>query len=146
MNILKIYGNNISLRNLLLYYLQGRVHMGVRVSSCGSTLKALIEGDIDHHTAKEIRETIDGYVEQYNPKLLELDFGGVQFMDSSGIGLIMGRFKLMSSIKGSLKVINIPKSLERMVKLSGLAALGIFEKEEKKANARRNKRNEYKFF
>lgn len=120
--------------------------MGVRVASYKNTLTALIEGDIDHHTAKEIRETIDGYVERYNPKLLELDFSGVQFMDSSGIGLIMGRFKLMSAMKGNLKVINIPKSLERMVKLSGLGALGIFEKEEKKANARCNKRNEYKLF
>ncbi len=120
--------------------------MGVRISSYKNTLTALIEGDIDHHTAKEIRETIDGYIENYDPKLLELDFSGVQFMDSSGIGLIMGRFKLMSAIKGNLKVINIPKSLERMVKLSGLNALGIFEKEEKKVNARRNKRNEYKFF
>lgn len=120
--------------------------MGVSVSSYQNTLTALIEGDIDHHTAKEIRETIDGYVEKYNPKFLELDFSGVQFMDSSGIGLIMGRFKLMSAIKGSLKVINIPKSLERMIMLSGLTALGIFEKEEKKANARSNKRNEHKFF
>ena len=120
--------------------------MGVRVASYKNMLTALIEGDIDHHTAKEIRETIDGYVEKYNPKLLELDFSGVQFMDSSGIGLIMGRFKLMSAMKGNLKVINIPQGLERMVKLSGLCALGIFEKEDKKTNARCNKRNEYKLF
>ena len=53
-------------------------------------------------------------------------------MDSSGIGLIMGRFRAVSSLKGKLKVVNIPKNLERMIRLSGLASLGIFEKEEVK--------------
>ena len=57
---------------------------------------------------------------------MEIDFSGVQFMDSSGIGLIMGRYKLMLSMGGKLKVINVPKRLERMVKLSGLEALRIF--------------------
>lgn len=113
--------------------------MGVHISPDQGTVTALVEGDIDHHSAKEIRESIDEYAEKYNPKLLVLDFSGVQFMDSSGIGLIMGRFKLMSALKGSLKVINIPKNLERMVKISGLGALGIFEKEEKTNNARRYK-------
>ena len=63
--------------------------------------------------------------------MLKMDFGQVKFMDSSGIGLIMGRFKLMSALKGKLKVVNIPKNLERMIRLSGLMSLGIFEKEEK---------------
>ena len=120
--------------------------MGVRVSSYNNTLTVFIEGDIDHHTAKEIRESIDFYIEKYNPRMLEMDFSGVQFMDTSGIGLIMGRFKLMSAIKGKMKVINVPKNLERMVKLSGLGALGIFEKEENKNYAKRSKRNEYKLF
>ncbi len=87
---------------------------------------AVIEGDIDHHTAKEIRETIDEYIEKYSPLFLKLDFSEVRFMDSSGIGLIMGRYKLMTSLRGKLKVVNVPKNLERMIKLSGLPTLGIF--------------------
>ena len=87
---------------------------------------AVIEVDIDHHTAKEIRETIDEYIEKYSPLFLKLDFSEVRFMDSSGIGLIMGRYKLMTSLRGKLKVVNIPKNLERMIKLSGLPTLGIF--------------------
>ncbi len=121
--------------------------MSVKMSLYQNTLTSFIEGDIDHHTAKDIRETIDSYVEKYNPEVLKLDFSGVQFMDTSGIGLIMGRFKLVSALRGKLKVINIPKNLERMIRLSGLGSLGIFENEEVKINAtRRNKRNEYKFF
>lgn len=100
--------------------------MGVKISVLDSTITSFIEGDIDHHTAKEIRETIDYHVKKYNPKLLELDFSNVQFMDSSGIGLIMGRYKLIRSLSGNLKVINIPSRLEKMIKLSGLVALGIF--------------------
>ena len=123
--------------------------MGVRVSLDDDVLTAFVEGDIDHHTAKDLREAIDEHAEKHGPALLKLDFSGVQFMDSSGIGLMMGRFKLMNSIGGKLKVINVPKSLERMVKLSGLMALGIFEtfeKKEEKKNGKRIKRNEFKLF
>lgn len=87
---------------------------------------AVIEGDIDHHTAKDIRETVDEYIEKYSPLILKLDFSEVRFMDSSGIGLIMGRYKLMTSLRGKLRVVNVPKNLERMIKLSGLTTLGIF--------------------
>ena len=104
--------------------------MGVKMSIDDNVLTAFIEGDIDHHTAKDIRDTIDNYTKKYVPRILKLDFSKVPFMDSSGIGLIMGRFKCVSSLKGKLKVINIPKNLERMIKLSGLTSLGIFEKEE----------------
>ena len=72
--------------------------MGVKISILDNVITSFIEGDIDHHTAKEIRETIDYHVKKYNPKLLELDFSNVQFMDSSGIGLIMGRYKLIKSL------------------------------------------------
>jgi anti-anti-sigma factor len=101
--------------------------VAVRISSDGGVMTAFLEGDIDHHTAKKMRETIDLNVNKLNPTLLNVDFGKIQFMDSSGIGLIMGRYKLMNSIGGKIKIINIPKRLERMVKLSGLIKLGIFE-------------------
>lgn len=100
--------------------------MGVEILRKPSEIIAKIDGDIDHHTAAEIRKTIDENISMLRPKLLKLDFGGVQFMDSSGIGLIMGRFKLVKITGGDLKVINIPKRLERMIKMSGLTKLGIF--------------------
>lgn len=100
--------------------------MGVRIEFSDGILTAFIEGDIDHHTAKDIREKIDENISSKGPKLTNLDFEKVQFMDSSGIGLIMGRYKLMVTAGGKLKVVNIPKRIERMVKLSGLMKLGIF--------------------
>ena len=101
--------------------------MAVRISSNDGVITVFLEGDIDHHTAKEMRETIDLNVNKSNPNLLNIDFEKIQFMDSSGIGLIMGRYKLMNSIGGKIKIINIPNRLEKMIKLSGLIQLGIFE-------------------
>lgn len=91
---------------------------------------AFIQGDIDHHTAKEIREQIDEYVKENQIKHLKLDFSQVQFMDSSGIGLIMGRYKIMKILDGSVKVVNIPEHLKRLIKISGLLTLGVVEKGE----------------
>ena len=99
--------------------------MGVRLERNRNVLTAIIEGDIDHHTARDIRTAIDNSIEEMSPDALELDFGGVQFMDSSGIGLIMGRFRLMKLLNGKLKVVNVPPHIARLIKLSGLEALGI---------------------
>lgn len=101
--------------------------MGVKISSVGKIMTAILEGDIDHHSAKDLRESIDFSVEKIKPKTLKIDFEKVRFMDSSGIGLIMGRYKLMKLLDGELKIINVPGRMEKMVKLSGLMNLGIFE-------------------
>lgn len=103
--------------------------MAVKFKWENAVLSAVIEGDIDHHTAKNIRELIDTNIEEKHPKLLQLDFSGVQFMDSSGIGLVMGRYKLMQLLKGKIEVVNMPPHIERLIKLSGLGALGVIKKE-----------------
>lgn len=122
MNKRIIYGEN----NILEKRKGRQIGMGVEIQKKSTEVLAKIEGDIDHHTAAEIRKTIDENISLLKPKLLKLDFSGVQFMDSSGIGLIMGRFKLVKTVGGNLKVVNIPKRLERMIKMSGLTKLGIF--------------------
>ena len=58
-------------------------------------LTAFLSGELDHHHAKEIRETIDFAVREQYPPVVVLDFRQVSFMDNSGIGLIMGRSRLM---------------------------------------------------
>lgn len=102
------------------------VETNVEILVQGQAVTAKICGDIDHHTAKNVRDKIDGVIQTGTPKILYMDFSNIQFMDSSGIGLIMGRYKLMKSMNGILKVINIPVRLERMIKMSGLTCLGIF--------------------
>lgn len=103
--------------------------MGVELKTEEKELTALLSGDIDHHTAKQMREDIDSQADLDKPELLKLDFQNVDFMDSSGIGLIMGRYKLMQSLGGRLRVVNVPNYIARVIKLSGLDQLGVLEKD-----------------
>ena len=88
-------------------------------------LCAEITGDIDHHSAKAIRDEIDKACAKYLPDVLYLDLSGVSFMDSSGIGLIMGRYKLMREHGGTIEITGASHGIARMIKLAGLARLGI---------------------
>lgn len=92
-----------------------------------NVLTAYIEGELDHNAAARIRNRIDGATESLKPRLLCLDFSKVTFMDSSGIGLVLGRYRLMKLMGGSLKVINIPENMYRLFALSGLEGLGVLK-------------------
>ncbi len=86
---------------------------------------ARLMGELDHHTASPIRQQIDTAVLSCHCTRLTLDLSGLTFMDSSGIGLIMGRYRLMTSLGGTLLVQNCGK-LERMIRLAGLERLPIW--------------------
>lgn len=92
-----------------------------------NVLTAKLYGEIDHHKAPSIRQKIDGQTENLRPKELHLDFSGVSFMDSSGIGLIMGRYRQVTLIGGKLRVINVPKNLQKIISLSGIDSLGVLK-------------------
>ncbi len=87
------------------------------------TITALIYGDIDHHTSKYIRGEIDSAIKKHHPKKLIIDFANVTFMDSSGIGLLMGRYKQMSEISGEVKAANPPSYIRKVMQLSGIHKL-----------------------
>ncbi len=86
-----------------------------------------LKGEIDHNSASSLRTAIDSQINALRPKILELDFSGVGFMDSSGIGLIMGRYRSMGLIGGKIKVINVPENIGRIISLSGISALGVLK-------------------
>ncbi len=100
----------------------------MRISNSDDGITVCLTGEIDHHSARAMRESIDAAIQMKKPSVLRLDFSGVTFMDSSGIGLIMGRYRLMALYGGIVRVINVPEELERMMLLSGLNALDITEK------------------
>lgn len=93
------------------------------------TLTAYLNGDIDHHTAKSIRETIDSEMQRLMPGKLRLDFKNVHFMDSSGVGLVMGRYKTASVYGCAVSVCEMPASVEKIMKMSGLGKIIEFEKD-----------------
>ena len=90
-----------------------------------SRITVMLCGEIDHHNAKELRENIDRTIELRKPKELILDFSKVSFMDSSGIGLIMGRYRIIRENGGVLEVRHSGGSIGRMLSLAGLSRLGI---------------------
>lgn len=97
--------------------------MSVQLHIGENDIIAYLSGEIDHHLAKGIREEIDSAVERIIPEHLVLDFGGVTFMDSSGIGLVMGRYKLMQTFGGTVSVENVPKSLSKVMDIAGVSKL-----------------------
>ena len=90
-------------------------------------LIARLFGEIDHHIAPRIRSEIDLKCESLRPARLVLDFKAVSFMDSSGIGLIMGRYRCISLLGGRMEVVNIPPALKKIVTLSGIESLGVMK-------------------
>ncbi len=94
--------------------------MAVELLTKEQTLIAVLTGEIDHHSARSIRTEIDDTIETVQPTTLVLDFSGVTFMDSSGIGLIMGRHRLMEIVGGEVIIQNPPLHIQRVMRLSGI--------------------------
>ncbi len=98
--------------------------MPVTVKNKNGIMTAFIKGEIDHHTAPEIRESIDdAFTTVENTELLVLDFSDVTFMDSSGVGLVMGRYRLVAGKGKKLKVDNLSKRDYVIMKMSGIEKL-----------------------
>lgn len=85
----------------------------------GTVLTARLTGDIDHHSAAGMRAEIDRAVHMNAVNELVLDFSEVTFMDSSGIGLVMGRSKLMTELGGKCRICDPPAYILKVLKLSG---------------------------
>lgn len=92
----------------------------VKISECGDTLCARLTCEIDHHTARVIREKIDKKLFEMRPKSLLLDFSGVRFMDSSGVGLIIGRCTVCDSMSAHVRLAGLSGLLLKLVRLSGV--------------------------
>lgn len=100
----------------------------MKINSTGEVLTVYLQGEIDHHSAKGIREEIDVAVEFNMPSLLIIDFSEVTFMDSSGIGLVMGRFRNLQKSGAKLNLSNLPSNIYKVMKLAGIDRLASLEK------------------
>ena len=97
--------------------------MSVKIINEDNKVIALLSGEIDHHNPKSLRQDIDFSLRENQPEELIMDFSEVGFMDSSGIGLVMGRYKLMQEIGGNLVVRNPPPHIKKVMRLSGIDRL-----------------------
>ena len=82
-----------------------------------------ITEEIDHHTSEKIRRKEDYEITRYMPRKVIFDFSNVQFMDSAGIGMILGRYKMMKMIGGSVEMKNVSPMLKKIFEMSGLTKI-----------------------
>lgn len=86
----------------------------------GEALEIRVTGEIDHHGAVSIRSGIDGVLASRRPPRVFLELSGVSFMDSSGLGLIMGRYALVKRYGGKLAVLDPSPAVQKMMDLAGM--------------------------
>lgn len=79
-----------------------------------------ITEEIDHHVADKIRRKVDNEITRYMPRKTIFDFSRVSFMDSAGIGMIIGRYKMMKLIGGSLEINNVNENAKKILEMSGI--------------------------
>lgn len=104
--------------------------MNVGFDLTNNKLIIRIDGDIDHHTCEEIRNRVDNEIMRRNPKSIIFDMKNVSFMDSSGIGVIIGRYKLIMENGGITAMINVKPQIKRVYDICGLKKIiPIFETE-----------------
>ena len=96
----------------MLCYEKGRGGLTVRLS-----------GELDHSEATRLRAEIDALIRDTGAKRLILDLNGLDFMDSSGIGLIIGQYKLMKRRGGSIAVMGPDARVDKLFKMAGLYQL-----------------------
>ena len=101
--------------------------MNVTIESSGNLVIAYLYGEIDHHTAVDIRDKIDNAVSYIKPSHLILDFKNVTFMDSSGIGLVMGRYRLLMNFHSTLEIRNVTKQTKKLMELAGFGSIAIIK-------------------
>ncbi|MBE6548740.1 MAG: STAS domain-containing protein [Ruminococcaceae bacterium] len=86
----------------------------------GCYLKIKLRGEIDHHSASSVRTAIDSEIYQKKPRGLIMDMSAVNFMDSSGLGLIMGRYSVMNELGGEVIVTDPNPAIEKIMNLAGM--------------------------
>lgn len=97
--------------------------MQVHCSASGSCLIVRLSGEMDHHSCDAIRHLIDDEYHQNGALHIIFDCKDIHFVDSSGLGLIMGRYRLASSLGGHVMAVNVSPQLDRILAMSGLYKL-----------------------
>lgn len=90
-------------------------------------LTALVAGELDHHEAKAVMETLDCRIDQSRPRELTLDLTGLTFTDSSGIAVLLRAHRRMGQVQGVMRVVNTPAQAGKVFRAAGLERIIRFE-------------------
>ncbi len=97
--------------------------MNCEIEQVGGALVVKLSGEIDQHCAEELRSDIDRQLDIKHSASLIIDLGGVDFMDSSGLGLIMGRYRKMKARGGKILLARPTPAVDKLLELSGINKL-----------------------
>jgi len=97
--------------------------MALQIKIEGNALIATPSSEIDHHSAERMRGQIDIAFDNSSCRHIIFDFSGVNFMDSSGIGMIIGRYKNAEKRGGRLALAGMNNEMGRLFQISGLAKI-----------------------
>lgn len=86
-------------------------------------LTIFLPGELDHHNAEEIRKESDKLIEENHIKCVIFDFQETNFMDSSGIGVIMGRYKLVYLLGGEVWAVHANERMKKILTMSGVTKI-----------------------
>lgn len=104
--------------------------LSLDVRSTKNVLIVRLFGELDHHTAEQVRRTIEMELEKEIFSHLILNLESLEFMDSSGLGVILGRYKRVSQMGGKMVLCSVQPSIHRIMDMSGLfKILPLFENE-----------------
>lgn len=79
-----------------------------------------LEGELDHHTSGQLRERVEASLDENRIRHILLNLQGLRFMDSSGLGVILGRYKRIKNAGGEMVVCAISPSIKRLFEMSGM--------------------------
>ncbi|MDR5660054.1 anti-sigma F factor antagonist [Serpentinicella sp. ANB-PHB4] len=85
-----------------------------------NTLIVKLKGELDHHVAEKIRQELDDTIKKNRCKNLIFNLSDMRFMDSSGIGVIIGRYKYISQIGGKVAVVEVSEKVDKIFSLAGM--------------------------
>ena len=100
--------------------------MAVTCTGENRVMTAAISGEVDHHRAKEIMDELDRQIGAGLPRVLTVDLGGVTFMDSSGIAVLLSAHRHLAALDGRIRVVNIPPQAAKLLKAAGIDRLMSF--------------------
>ena len=97
--------------------------MQLKVKRRGAGLCVRLTGELDHHTAKLCAKELDALIEKQRIEELILDLDELTFIDSSGLGMILGRYKKLKEMGAALKFIHVPRACDKLFSMSGVYAI-----------------------
>lgn len=95
----------------------------------GKRLTVRLFGELDHHYAEQARAEVEQHILQELTRELVIDVSGLRFMDSSGIGMVLGRYRTMQALGGSMRITGAEGTVDKLLRMAGIDKLMKIQKE-----------------